>query len=91
MPPPCVPGGKDDTCGSPSDVQRWKSCESGSRWEIASRGRFATLADFPLQYVARTEGYMHGAKVWDVSLVQGPVPVALCRTLVLRFATFAPV
>jgi hypothetical protein len=30
--------------------------------------------------VARTEGYTYAAKVWAVSLVQGPFPVAPCQT-----------
>jgi hypothetical protein len=39
--------------------------------------------------VARTKGYTHAAKVWALSLVQGPVSVSPCQTLTLRFAAFA--
>ena len=39
--------------------------------------------------VARTEGYTHHAKVWDLSIVRGPFSVAAHQTLTLRFATFA--
>jgi hypothetical protein len=39
--------------------------------------------------VARTHMYTYAAKVWDVSIVQGPFSVAPCQTLTLRFATFA--
>jgi hypothetical protein len=39
--------------------------------------------------VARTEGYTYAAKVWDLSIVQGPFSVAPCRTLALRFATLS--
>jgi 3'-phosphoadenosine 5'-phosphosulfate (PAPS) 3'-phosphatase len=60
----------------------------GFRVGDRSRGRFATPADFPL-HVARTHMYTYAAKVWDLSLVQGPVSVAPCETLALRFATFA--
>jgi hypothetical protein len=35
--------------------------------------------------VART--YTHDAKVWDLSIAQGPVSVAPCQTLMSRFAT----
>ena len=54
-----------------------------------SRGRFATPADLPRHVVARTGGYMADARVWDLSIIQGPFPVAPRRTLTLRFATFA--
>jgi hypothetical protein len=37
--------------------------------------------------VLRTGGY--AAKVWDLSIVQGPFSVAPCPTLTSRFATFA--
>jgi hypothetical protein len=40
--------------------------------------------------VARTEGYTHAANVWALCLVQGPISVAPCQTLTLRFATFSP-
>jgi hypothetical protein len=55
-----------------------------------SRGRFATPADPLPRSVARTEGYTYAAyaaKVWDLSIVQGPVSVAPCQSV--RFATFA--
>jgi hypothetical protein len=38
--------------------------------------------------VARTEGYTHAAKVWDLSIVQGPFSVAPCQTLIVRFVNF---
>ena len=38
--------------------------------------------------VARNEGYTYAAKVWDLSIVQGPFSVAPCQTLIVRFATF---
>jgi hypothetical protein len=44
-----------------------------------SRGRFAKP----------TEGYTYAAKVWDLSIVQGPFAVAPCQTATLRFATFS--
>jgi hypothetical protein len=37
--------------------------------------------------VARTEGYTYAANVWDLFIVQGPVSVAPCQTLIVRFAT----
>ena len=33
--------------------------------------------------------YTYAAKVWELSLVQGPFSVAPCQTLALRFATVA--
>jgi hypothetical protein len=39
--------------------------------------------------VARTHMYTYDAKVWDLSIVQGPFSVAPCQTVALRFATFA--
>jgi hypothetical protein len=39
--------------------------------------------------VTRTEGYTCDAKVWDLSIVQGPFSVAPCQTVALRFATFS--
>jgi hypothetical protein len=39
--------------------------------------------------LARTHMYTHAAKVWDLSIAQGPFSVAPCQTLALRFATFA--
>jgi hypothetical protein len=39
--------------------------------------------------VARAEGYTYNAKVWDLSIVQGPFSVAPCQTLTSRFAPFA--
>jgi hypothetical protein len=38
--------------------------------------------------VPRTGGYAYAAKVWDLSIIQGPVSVAPCQTR-SRFATFA--
>jgi hypothetical protein len=37
--------------------------------------------------VACTEGYTYAAKVWDLSIDQGPFSVAPCQTRMLRFAT----
>jgi hypothetical protein len=39
--------------------------------------------------VTRTEGYTYAAKVWDVSIVEGPFSVAPCQTLIVRIAFFA--
>jgi hypothetical protein len=36
---------------------------------------------------ARTPMYTYAAKVWGLSIVQGPISVAPCATLPLRFAT----
>jgi hypothetical protein len=38
--------------------------------------------------VARTHMYTNDAKVWNLSIVQGPFSVAPCHALALRFATF---
>jgi hypothetical protein len=38
-------------------------------WEIAHEA----VTRLPPRSVARTEGYTHDAKVWDLSIVQGPV------------------
>jgi hypothetical protein len=39
--------------------------------------------------VARTHmQYTYAAKVWDLSIVQGPFSVAPCQTLALRYAFF---
>jgi hypothetical protein len=38
--------------------------------------------------VARTEGYTHAAKVWDLSLVQGLFSVALCQTRIVTIRNF---
>jgi hypothetical protein len=38
--------------------------------------------------VPRTEGCTHDARVWEMSLVQGPFSVAPCQALVLRFRNF---
>ena len=39
--------------------------------------------------LARTEGYPYAASVWAVSIVQGPFPVAPCRSFALRFAALS--
>jgi hypothetical protein len=52
-----------------------------------SRGRFATPAEFPRQGRSPYEDYTYTARVWDLSIVQGPFSVAPCQTLELRFAT----
>jgi hypothetical protein len=53
------------------------------------RGRFATPADFPRHdgspYRTVYHANTHAAKVWDLSVVQGPFPVAPCQTLPLRY------
>jgi hypothetical protein len=60
----------------------------GFRVGDRSRGRFRP--PIPLtRIVARTEGYTYAAKVWDLSIVQGPFSVAPCQTLFVRFVTFA--
>jgi hypothetical protein len=38
--------------------------------------------------VPRTRMYTHAAKVWDLSIVQGPVSVAPSQSQTLRFAAF---
>jgi hypothetical protein len=59
--------------------------------KMSSRGRFATPADFPLQDCSPcTEGNTYDTELWALSLVQGPLSVALCQTLIVRFATFSP-
>jgi hypothetical protein len=56
----------------------------------AALGSISTLVPIPLTgIVVHTEGYTHAAKVWDLSIVQGPFSVAPCQTLTLRFAPFA--
>jgi hypothetical protein len=37
---------------------------------------------------AHTQGYTYAARVWDMSIVQGPFSVAPCQTRTFRFATF---
>ena len=44
-------------------------------WEIAH------AAVFPRHDVARTHRYTYAANVWDLSIVQGPFPVAPCQLL----------
>jgi hypothetical protein len=39
--------------------------------------------------VPRTEVYTYDVGVWDLAVIQGPVTVAPCLTLELRFAMFA--
>jgi hypothetical protein len=60
---------------------------------MSSRGRFATPADFPLQDCSPRYSPYRGlhvaAKVWPLSLVQGPFSVAPCQTLIVRFTTCA--
>ena len=64
------------------------TCERDIGWEIAhaavSRRPPISLA----RIVARAEGYTHAANVWDLSVVQGPLSVAPCQALPLRFANF---
>jgi hypothetical protein len=55
---------------------------------VSSRGRFATSADSRIK--TRKHMNTYAAKVWDLSIVQGPFSVAPSQTLVLRFANFAP-
>jgi hypothetical protein len=61
-----------------------------SGWEMAYEA-VSRRPPISLYYtiVARTEGYTYAAKVWDLSIVQGPFSVAPCRTLTTRFATFS--
>ena len=61
----------------------------GFRVGDRSRGHFATPTIPLTRIVAHTEGYTHAAKVWDLSIVQGPFSVAPCQTLIVRFVTFA--
>jgi hypothetical protein len=58
-------------------------------WEIAHAAGTRRPPISISTIVARTEGYTHAAKVWDLSIVQGPFSVAPCQTLTLRFATFS--
>jgi hypothetical protein len=45
-----------------------------------SRGRIATRTGFPLQDGSPlTEGNTYAAKVWDLSIVQGPFSVGPCQ------------
>jgi hypothetical protein len=56
-------------------------CDSGTR------RRFTTPAHNPSNTsVARTDGYTHAANVRALCIVQGPVSVAPCQTLIVRFA-----
>jgi hypothetical protein len=62
---------------------------AGFRWENA----YAAVSRRPPisldTIVARTEGNAYAAKVWDLSIVQGPFSVAPCQIRsMLRFATF---
>jgi hypothetical protein len=58
----------------------------GFGWEIAHEA-VSRRPPIPLfTIVARTNMHTYTAKVWDLSLVQGPFSVAPCQTLTLRFA-----
>jgi hypothetical protein len=55
-------------------------------WEVAYEA-VSRRPPIPLDtVVARTHTYTHAARVWDLSIVQGPFLVAPCPT---RFATFS--
>jgi hypothetical protein len=56
-------------------------------WEIAHAAASRRPPISLDSIVARIEGYTYDTKVWDSSLVQGPLSVAPCRTPIVRFAT----
>ena len=69
-----------------TQVLRWKNC--GNRrdfgWEVAHE---AVSRRPPISLdviVARTLMYTRDAKVWDLSIVQGLLSVAPCRTVAIR-------
>jgi hypothetical protein len=67
--------------------KKWRIVTVGVS-HIDSRGR-SQKPPIPLgTIIARAHMYTYAAKVWDLSIVQGPVSVAPCHTLALRFATF---
>jgi hypothetical protein len=54
------------------------------------RGAVSRRTPIPLdKIVARAHMYTYAAKVWDLSVVQGPFSVAPCQALPLRCATCA--
>jgi hypothetical protein len=55
------------------------------KWRIVTGGRSLTRPISLYTTVARTHLYTYAAKVRDLSIVQGPVSVAPCQTLQLRF------
>jgi hypothetical protein len=55
-------------------------------WEIAHAAVSRRPPIFLHTIEARTRLYTYAAKVWDLSIVQGPFSVAPCQTLTLRFA-----
>jgi hypothetical protein len=54
-----------------------------------SRPCSATPAQSLYTIVARTEGYTFAAKVWALSIVQRPVSVAPCETLIVTIRNFS--
>jgi hypothetical protein len=71
-------------------LEKRRIVSGGFGWEIAhGRDRFATPADFPRRGGTPYRGYAYDVGVRDVSIVQGPLSVAPCPTLTLRFATVA--
>jgi hypothetical protein len=62
----------------------------GFGWEMGSRGRFATPADFPRHdYSPYSHVPERRESLGFLSVVQGPFSVAPVQTLTLRFATFS--
>jgi hypothetical protein len=60
--------------------------------KVANRNVWEIALTWPISLyttVARTHMNTYAAKVWDLSIVQGPFSVAPCQALALRFATFA--
>jgi hypothetical protein len=54
-------------------------------WEIA-HGAFRDARRFPsTRWYPCSGGYTYAAKVWDLSIIQGPFSVAPCQPLALRF------
>ena len=67
--------------------------EQNSLWDFGCEIAHAAVSRRPpislYTIVARTDGYTYAAKVWDLSLVQGPVSVAPCQTLNITIGNFS--
>jgi hypothetical protein len=73
-------------CGA---MQKSRIERSDFGWEIAHAAVSRRPPISLSRIVARTHMYTYTARVWDLSIVQGPFSVALCRTFAVRLATFA--
>jgi hypothetical protein len=74
-------------------IQRWTRVRIATLGFKEKRAHVAVSRRPPISLytiVARTHMYTYDARVWALSLVQGPVSVAPCQTLLARFATVAP-